>query len=300
MTKQNRRLFSVLCIVAVVCFGVAGLIRTTQTKAEAEPPASFYENRQRSSDVSEYATLSDEATFSSTSTTPDTLFEIPIFTYAREGQRITHLGYTVHFNSEWLIPNWVAYQLTCTEVNGEEERSKSFKPDPDVSGICPTTKDYTNSGYDRGHMAPAADMKWSEQAMKESFYLTNICPQNHNLNAGDWKTLEEKVRDWACEYGPVYVVCGPIVTSEHQVIGEVGVTVPKGFFKALLCRKNGQWQAIGFVFDNIAGHKALSSYAKSIDEVEELTGMDFFFLLDDKTENAIEATCNPKAWEIYN
>lgn len=229
---------------------------------------------------------------------PDTLFEIPVFTHQRKGQRIKHTGYTVHFNTDWHIPNWVAYQLTCNETQGEEERGKHFRPDPDVSEGCPTTHDYTNSGYDRGHMAPAGDMKWDRRAMDESFYMSNICPQNHNLNAGDWKTLEEKVRDWACEYGPVYVVCGPIDDGSSPRIGEAKVLVPKAFYKVLLCRRKGKWQSIGFVYENKAGHKPLRSYCVSVDSVEKLTGTDFFFLIDDATEDTIESTCRPGDWNL--
>ena len=116
---------------------------------------------------------------------------------AKPEQIIHHIGYTVSWNPVFLVPNWVAYELTADELIGSEERTNHFKPDPLVEGDPVVTRDYSNSGYDRGHMAPAADMRWSAQAMRESFYMTNICPQNHNLNAGDWKALEERVRDMA-------------------------------------------------------------------------------------------------------
>jgi hypothetical protein len=117
-------------------------------------------------------------------------FELARISDNRSQQIIEHLAYTVSYNPDWLIPNWVAYELTGDEVSGEQERSDHFAPDPLVEGDPVVTKDYSNSGYDRGHMAPAGDMKWSEQAMRESFYMTNICPQNHNNNAGDWKDLQ--------------------------------------------------------------------------------------------------------------
>ena len=120
--------------------------------------------------------------------------EIPITQKECTEQIISHLGFTVSYNQDWLIPNWVAYELTNTEVNGTYPRRGSFCPDPKVKGRTAVTYDYTNSGYDRGHMAPAADLKWSEQSMLESFYLSNICPQNRNLNSGIWLGLEEAVR----------------------------------------------------------------------------------------------------------
>lgn len=224
--------------------------------------------------------------------------EIPTFTKKRASQIIEHEGYTVSYNSDWRTPNWVAYELTRQETEGFEERARHFEPDPDVKGVCPETRDYSNSGFDRGHMAPAGDMKWSEQAMRESFYMSNICPQNHNLNAGDWKSLEEKVRDWACDNGNVYVVCGPVMGKKPQTIGEHRVAVPDAFYKVLLCEINGKWQAIGFYFQNKAGHKPLSTYCKSVDEIEKLTGLDFFSKLDDKIENEIEAQYDIEIWKI--
>ena len=121
--------------------------------------------------------------------------EIPAEISGRKEQIICHTGYTVSYNSDWKIPNWVAYELTKEEVGGAVERYDVFMPDPVVpSDESATTYDYKGTGWDRGHMAPAGDMKWSEQAMKESFYLSNICPQNKKLNSGIWKDLEEQVR----------------------------------------------------------------------------------------------------------
>ena len=132
--------------------------------------------------------------------------EIPTITDGRSDRIITHKGFTLSYNYDWKIPNWVAYELTDIEVEGEVPRYDRFKPDPMVpKDVTATTDDYKYSGYDRGHMAPAADMKWDEQVMKESFYLSNICPQNPNLNGGVWKDLEEQVRDLASQKGNTYI-----------------------------------------------------------------------------------------------
>lgn len=225
--------------------------------------------------------------------------EIPIATVHRNEQIIRHAGYTVSFNPDWHIPNWVAYKLTAEETSGVTQRGKSFLPDPLVTKGSATTNDYKNSGWDRGHMAPAADMKWSQQAMNESFYLSNICPQNHNLNAGDWRILEEKVRDLANHFKNVYIVCGPIVGKESLRIGANRVVVPKAFFKVLLCWNVGNWQAIGFVFDNAAGHRKLSTYAKTVDEIEAITNLDFFPLMTDSTQTAIESNFDLNSWLYF-
>lgn len=224
--------------------------------------------------------------------------EIPLFTEERTSQVIEHLGFTLSYNVDWRISNWVAYELTAEECEGEVPRAKHFKPDPMVRGICPETGDYSNSGYDRGHMAPAADMKWSEQAMRESFYLSNICPQNQNLNRGDWNDLEEKVRWWAHKWGKVYVVCGPVVSENCSVIGSCDIAVPDAFFKVVLAQVKGNWQAIGFYFENIAGSKPLRTYAKTIDEIEKIVQLDFFSQLEDEVESKIESQLNLNAWGL--
>lgn len=122
--------------------------------------------------------------------------EIPVMTAPRKGQIIRHTGYTVSYNENLRLPNWVAYELTRQETQGNAQRTDRFIADPQVKGVIATNADYTRSGYDKGHMAPAADMKWSVTAMKESFYFSNMCPQHPELNRRKWKDLEEKIRDW--------------------------------------------------------------------------------------------------------
>lgn len=230
---------------------------------------------------------------------PDHL-EIPAIQVQRSSQIIEHTGYTVSYNPDWRIPNWVAYELTAQEVAGDLGRYDKFLPDPMVKGDPVISKDYSNSGYDRGHMCPAADMKWSEQAMKESFYMTNICPQNHNNNAGDWKDLEELVRDLAVRYGNIYICCGPVVTDETTTIGQQRkIVVPQAFFKVLLRqKKDGTWTAIGFVMPNQAGNRPLMTYMLSVDEAEAMTGIDFYPALPDDIEDKIEADFVIADWTL--
>ena len=227
--------------------------------------------------------------------------EIPNITEERSDRVITHKGYTVSYNYDWKIPNWVAYELTDWEVQGEVPRYDRFKPDPMVpQGMTATTNDYKHSGYDRGHMAPAADMKWDEQVMKESFYLSNICPQNPNLNGGVWKDLEEQVRDLASQKGKIFVVCGPIVNDISNTIGENKVVVPQAFYKVLLQEENGKIYTIGFVYENVSGRKPMSTYAMTVDEVEKLTNIDFFPSLPNKIKNKVESEVDFSKWTISN
>jgi endonuclease G len=225
--------------------------------------------------------------------------EIPAKIIGRQEQIITHTGYTVSYNSDWKIPNWVAYELANEEVKGITPRYNTFIPDPEISySESASTDDYKNSGWDRGHMAPAGDMKWSEQAMKESFYLSNICPQNKNLNAGIWKDLEEQVRGLAVQKGKIYIVCGPIVSKQPKTIGYNKIVVPDAFFKVLLQNDSGNCSAIAFMFANESGRKPLSTYAMSVEEMQIITGIDFFPALPDSIEEKMESQVDFTKWNI--
>ncbi len=148
-------------------------------------------------------------------------------------------------------------------------------------------------------MAPAADMKWSEQAMRESFYMTNICPQLHNLNAGDWKDLEELARDLAQQYGSIYITCGPIVEANYQTIGKNhSIAVPSAFYKVFLRKTHKGWTSIGFIMPNQAGNRPLMTYMLTVDEVEEQTGIDFFYNLPDSIESQVESTYSVADWSL--
>lgn len=205
-------------------------------------------------------------------------------------------GFTSYFNPETHIPNCVAYEIIESETTGDEPRKKSFEADHTIDG-CAESSDYRNSGYDRGHMAPAADMKWSKEAMEESFLMTNICPQVKSLNSGIWHRLEQRVREWAARDSSIIVGCGPIFTPGKPVeqIGEIGVAVPHRFFKALYAP--GRNIGIAFIFDNDKVKGELRKYAVTIDSVERETGLDLFYNLPDDIENEVENQCNYKLWE---
>ena len=217
--------------------------------------------------------------------------EIPKTVGKRDEIVIRHLGYTVSYNNFYKTPNWVAWELTRQETEGDEERTNKFLPDPELPEPRVTTSDYTRSGYDRGHMAPAADMKWSSRAMKESFYMSNICPQNRKLNRDDWGDLEESCRKWAEKYGTVHIACGPIYdTKSPKRIGKSRVAVPDRFFKVVLIYNRKNPMAMGFLFDNKAHHQNLKNYMVTVDKVEEETGLDFFPKVPDSIEERIEST----------
>lgn len=224
-------------------------------------------------------------------------YEIPALR-KKSGEIILHRkGYTVSYNPSTKIPNWVAWHLTADHTSGKAKRKGiEFHEDTDVPEPRANTFDYVQSGYDRGHMCPAGDNKWDAEAMEQSFLLSNICPQNHNLNTGDWNGMEQQCRWWAKEFGDIYIVCGPILFNQkHKTIGKDKVVVPEAFFKVVLCIKATP-KAIGFIYRNAEGGKPWGDYVNTVDQVERITGFDFFPSLPDDIENKIEAHADLNEW----
>ena len=212
-------------------------------------------------------------------------------------QLLRRVGYVVSYNPETHIPNWVAWQLTESHTTGPYKRKGiEFQEDNEAEGVKVNTFDYSRSGYDRGHMCPSGDNKWDKTAQEQSFLMTNICPQDHNLNVGDWNEMENQCRKWAKRYGQIYIVAGPILyRQKHKTIGTARVVVPEAFFKVVLCMA-GTPKAIGFIYKNVGGNRPKDYYVNTIDEVERITGIDFFSALPDDIEKKVEAESNLGDW----
>lgn len=255
------------------------------------------------SKTSSKETLSEEITPSRPRTTTFKVpanVEIPQLKVKRTEQVIRHEGYTVSYNSDFKIANWVAYELTAKEAKSKKtERSNKFVPDPQVKGATATNEDYTRTGYDRGHLAPAGDMKWSAKAMRESFYLSNICPQKPALNRGIWKELEEQSRMWATDYGALWIATGPVMTDNMKRLGKNRVGIPQAFYKVICYVSGNEYKAIAFIFENKDYKKtALKSMAIPVDSVEKVTGIDFFPAVPDDQENIMEAKIDWNSWSF--
>lgn len=206
-------------------------------------------------------------------------------------------GFTVCFNADNHTPNWVGWEFLASEADGDASRGNNFWYDEDLEG-CPFHYDYSRSGYDRGHMCPAADQKWSEQAMADCFVMANMCPQDHALNSGAWATLEKKERIWAKRDGTLIIIAGPIYEkSDTKRLGDTGVRVPSAFFKVIAAPYIDKPRGIAFVYPNMTAPGNMSNYAMSIDEMEELTGFDFLSSLPDELEDKIETTYSFKEWD---
>lgn len=216
------------------------------------------------------------------------------------GDIIHHDYYSLSYNEEYEVPEWVAYKLTAEALRVPNvPRSKRFTEDYAVKTKSARHKDYSHSGYTRGHMAPAGDMAFNTTAMKQTFFMSNMTPQLRAFNGGIWRELEENVRDWAFDNDELYIVSGPIFTQKPKdYIGKNRVAVPQEFYKAILDNSGREKKAIGFIMPHKKLTKSIAEYAVSIDEIEHKTGFDFFSDVLEGNEEQLESSYDMDDWEI--
>ena len=213
-------------------------------------------------------------------------------------QIIHHSNYTLNYSEQHEQAEWVAYSLTSSQVYGSVGRTNDFRSDPNVKTGSASLPDYKGSGYDRGHLAPAGDMKSTYTAMSESFYMSNMSPQVPGFNRGIWKKLEGTVRNWAMDNKKVYITTGAVLTASYPTIGINKVSIPEFYYKVVLDYEQPELKGIGFILPNQKSDKSLQSYAVSIDEVERFTGIDFFHSLPDNIEEKIESDAAVNKWSF--
>ncbi|MBK7384872.1 MAG: DNA/RNA non-specific endonuclease [Flavobacteriales bacterium] len=214
---------------------------------------------------------------------------------------IVHAAHMLVYSEKHEQPKWVAHIAVPDLITGNLARIDSFSPDPMVKTGTAVTADYWNSGYDRGHLVPSADMRWNLDAMKATYLYSNISPQVPELNRGTWAELE----DWGRRYvnyskRRIFVVTGPVLRDGLPTMQKADrqneVSIPEYFFKVIADLDGDQPKAIAFVMRNAAQEYPPISYSVTVDSVEAFTGIDFFPALDDATENRIEAMREPKDW----
>ena len=218
----------------------------------------------------------------------------------QDGVLIEHEGFTLLFDTKTMCPRWVAWELTAEETRGKVSRSGvDFKADDQLPEQYQVASwDYNGGHYGRGHMCPAGDMKWSQQAMQDCHYMTNICPQTAELNKTWWEHLERACRSWARQDGSVQIVCGPVFSDNPKRFGKKHrMAVPKGFYKVVLSLKEGREKAIGFYYTNDDAPQPMEDAVRSVDDIEQLTGIDFFSSLPDKQEDRLEAMTDLRSWD---
>ncbi|OBX22659.1 MULTISPECIES: DNA/RNA non-specific endonuclease [Bizionia] len=227
--------------------------------------------------------------------TPTVAFFLPSST---TGQVVHHEGYSLSYSEPHEQAEWVAYELKKEHLSQTNFERPYFEVDKAVKTGAASWRNYKNSGYDRGHLCPAADRRYSKEAHDETFLTSNISPQNHAFNSGIWNSLEQKTRYWASKYHGVYVVTGGVLGSDLKTIGSEKVAVPKQFYKIILDYNEGDPKVLAFLMPHVNSKQPLYNFVVSVDAVEELTGIDFFPELDDAVEARIESSSDYKKWRF--
>ena len=213
-------------------------------------------------------------------------------------QIIIHQFYTLSYAEKYEQAEWVAYRLEADFKVNTHYKRPYFIEDNLVKTKSADWRNYRKSGYDKGHLCPAGDMKFSEKAFTETFYTSNISPQKHDFNSGIWNTLEQKVRYWSQKYNGIYVITGPVLTDGLQTIGSEQVAIPKYFYKVLLNTSASPPKMIAFLVPGVDSNKPLYKFVVAVDSLEKITNIDFFSSLPDNLENALEQGKNYKNWSF--
>jgi endonuclease G len=227
----------------------------------------------------------------------DSIFYLPTL---NRGQLIRHKYYALSYNENYEQAEWIAFELTADRLKMPwVNRTNDFRPDPLVETGSADPNDYRRTKYDRGHLVAAADMAFSEEAMSETFFMSNMSPQVPGFNKGIWRELEELTRDWAKKFKHLYVVTGPIIYDQVRFwIGENQVAVPDAYYRILLDLREPEKKAIAFIIPNEVSNERLEHFATSIDKVEDITGIDFFpELMSNPMEESLEADYDVKLWQ---
>ncbi len=209
-----------------------------------------------------------------------------------------HDGYSLSYHEDYEQAEWVAYELKKTHLSRTNFKRPYFEIDKSVKTGAAHWKNYKRSGYSRGHLCPAADRKYSKEAHDETFLTSNISPQSFDFNAGVWNRLEQKVRYWAERNDGIFVVTGGVLKPGLESIGEEEVAVPKYFYKVIMDYNNGNPKMMAFLLKHENSNKPLYDFVVSTDELEDLTGIDFFPGLDDDIENRLEKSNSYKNWNF--
>ncbi|MGC1516286.1 MAG: DNA/RNA non-specific endonuclease, partial [Maribacter sp.] len=214
------------------------------------------------------------------------------------GEIVHHSFYTLSYNEPCEQAEWVAHVLDKSHLTYKDRKRPYFIEDPFVSSKSADWKNYKGSGYDRGHLVPAGDRRFSENAYNETFYTSNISPQDRAFNGGIWNDLEQQTRRWAKKYGTLYVFTGGVLKKGLKEIGEEEVDVPENFYKIIARKRGNELGVIAFMIPNAQQVKELSTFRVSVDVVEKETGIDFFAQLPVKEQESFEKTVRRSDFEF--
>lgn len=212
-------------------------------------------------------------------------------------QMIDRSGFALGYSNSRRQALWVSYILTAEHLNAPQvKRSNKFRPDPLLKFDPVRPEQYNRTGFDRGHLAPASDMTYSRETMEQSFFMTNISPQLPACNRGVWKRIETRIRDWARQESQLYVITGPVFTGESRCMKGTDIPIPDAFYKVAL-DLTPPMKMIAFLVPNRASKRPIRSFVVTVDEVEAVTGMNFFTNLDDRIEAELERNSDIGEWE---
>ncbi len=214
------------------------------------------------------------------------------------GDIVKHEHFTLSYNEPFEQAEWVAYMLKKEHLTYDDRKRPYFIEDPKVKTKSADWRNYKGSGYDRGHLCPAGDRRFSKQAYNETFYTSNISPQNREFNAGVWNQLEMQIRRWVKKNGTHFVITGGVLQKGLDEIGDEDVDVPKFYYKIIAKGNADNLTMIGFLMPNKPSSKPIEDFVVSIDNIEALTGVDFFQDLPDTQERTLENIINLKAWKF--
>lgn len=212
------------------------------------------------------------------------------------GEEVVHGYYSLSYSEAHEQAEWVAYELRPGHLSRAQRKRPFFEEDPLVRFKSADWRNYRGSGFDRGHLCPAGDRRFSEQAYNETFYTSNISPQRKDFNAGIWNELEKQVRSWCRRYGDLYIVTAGVLQGSSRSIGEESVTVPAEFYKIVARKSENGIKAIAFLIPHKESSRPLSDFLVPVDSLENLTGIDFFTRIPPEIQDSFEMKISAEDW----
>lgn len=229
----------------------------------------------------------------------EAILPIEFWPSSTTGAVVNHTYYSLSYNEPFEQAEWVFYKLDKSQLTEDKRKRPYFIRDPKVITKSADWRNYNGSGYDRGHLCPAGDRRFSEYAYHETFYTSNITPQDKYFNAGIWNRLEQQTRYWAKKYGSIYVITGGILENSLPTIGNEAVAVPRYFYKIITRKTKEEVAIISFLIKHEESQRPLKEFAVTVDSLERLTGIDFFKAMPDNLQQELESTLELKNWKFY-
>ena len=214
------------------------------------------------------------------------------------GEIVDHSFFTLSYNEPFEQAEWVAYVLDKSHLTYDDRKRPYFIEDPYVTSKSADWRNYKGSGCDRGHLVPAGDRRFSLQAYNETFYTSNISPQDREFNSGIWNDLEQQTRRWAKQYGTLYIFTGGVLESGLEEIGDEDVDVPNTFYKIIVRKKGDKIYSLSFLIPNKPQFTSLRNFVVSVDDIEQATGIDFFNQLPKEKQKVFEGSKNTVGWKF--